>query len=66
MAKAVELLGLRACLTQSTMDSGDGLPALWAAQTTDDCIQVNMLLGTFNVSMIFPVLHGTFANSLDT
>ncbi|KAH7516765.1 hypothetical protein FEM48_Zijuj10G0169500 [Ziziphus jujuba var. spinosa] len=39
MAKAVELLGLRACLTQSTMDTGDGLPASWAAQTTDDCIQ---------------------------
>lgn len=52
MAKAVELLGLRACLTQSTMDTGDGLPASWAAQTTDDCIQVSMPLGTFNVSML--------------
>ncbi|KAF5449289.1 hypothetical protein F2P56_029753 [Juglans regia] len=39
MAKAVELLGLRACLVQSTMDSGEGLPALWANRTTDDCIQ---------------------------
>ncbi|KAF3432355.1 hypothetical protein FNV43_RR27095 [Rhamnella rubrinervis] len=39
MAKAVELLGLRACLTQSTMDSGEGLPELWAARTTADCIQ---------------------------
>lgn len=40
MAKAVELLGLRACLTQSIMDCGEGLPAPWAAITTDDCIQV--------------------------
>lgn len=39
MAKAVELLGLRACLTQSIMDCGEGLPAPWAAITTDDCIQ---------------------------
>ncbi|KAG7018447.1 dadD [Cucurbita argyrosperma subsp. argyrosperma] len=34
-----ELLGLRACLTQSIMDCGEGLPAPWAAVTTDDCIQ---------------------------
>lgn len=40
MAKAVELLGIRACLVQSTMDSGEGLPASWAIRTTDDCIQV--------------------------
>ncbi|XP_044488137.1 5-methylthioadenosine/S-adenosylhomocysteine deaminase-like isoform X1 [Mangifera indica] len=39
MAKAVELLGIRACLVQSTMDSGEGLPASWAIRTTDDCIQ---------------------------
>ncbi|KAH9774133.1 UDP-glucose 6-dehydrogenase 3 [Citrus sinensis] len=39
MAKAVELLGLRACLVQSTMDCGEGLPASWAVRTTDDCIQ---------------------------
>ncbi|KAG2706525.1 hypothetical protein I3760_05G107500 [Carya illinoinensis] len=39
MARAVELLGLRACLVQSTMDSGEGLPALWTTRTTDDCIQ---------------------------
>lgn len=39
MARAVELLGLRACLVQSTMDSGEGLPASWASRTTDDCIQ---------------------------
>lgn len=45
MAKAVELLGLRACLTQSTMDSGDGLPELWAARTTADCIQVSVVVG---------------------
>lgn len=39
MARAVELLGLRACLAQSTMDSGEGLPASWATRTTNDCIQ---------------------------
>ncbi|KAL8224505.1 hypothetical protein R6Q57_019980 [Mikania cordata] len=39
MAKAVELLGLRACLTQSIMDSGDGLPSSWSVRTTDECIQ---------------------------
>ncbi|KAF6137943.1 hypothetical protein GIB67_041816 [Kingdonia uniflora] len=44
MARAVELLGIRACLTQSVMDSGDGLPAKWSAQTTDYCIQVEYAL----------------------
>ncbi|XP_058093055.1 uncharacterized protein LOC131239385 isoform X2 [Magnolia sinica] len=39
MARAVELLGIRACLTQSTMDSGEGLPANWSIHTTDYCIQ---------------------------
>ncbi|GMN49305.1 hypothetical protein TIFTF001_018476 [Ficus carica] len=39
MARAVELLGLRACLVQSTMDAGDGLPPSWALRTTDNCIQ---------------------------
>ncbi|TKY50528.1 5'-deoxyadenosine deaminase [Spatholobus suberectus] len=39
MARAVRLLGLRACLTQSTMDSGHGLPPSWATRTTHDCIQ---------------------------
>lgn len=39
MARAVELLGLRACLTQSIMDTGEGLPASWSTQTTDQCIQ---------------------------
>ncbi|PSR84739.1 5'-deoxyadenosine deaminase [Actinidia chinensis var. chinensis] len=39
MVRAVELLGLRACLTQSIMDSGEGLPASWDLRTTDDCIQ---------------------------
>lgn len=43
MARAVELLGLRACLAQSTMDAGEGLPASWATRTTDDCIQVEFL-----------------------
>uniref|UniRef100_A0A2N9GPH5 Amidohydrolase-related domain-containing protein n=1 Tax=Fagus sylvatica TaxID=28930 RepID=A0A2N9GPH5_FAGSY len=40
MARAVDLLGLRACLTQSTMDAGEGLPASWLTRTTDDCIQM--------------------------
>ncbi|KAM3254814.1 hypothetical protein ACQJBY_048340 [Aegilops geniculata] len=39
MARAVELLGLRACLTKSTMDCGDGLPPNWSSCSTDDCIQ---------------------------
>lgn len=39
MAKAVELLGLRACLAQSIMDSGDGLPSSWGIRTVDECIQ---------------------------
>lgn len=42
MVKAVEQLGLRACLTQSTMDCGDGLPPNWK-YTTDECIQVSFL-----------------------
>ena len=44
MAKAVELLGIRACLTKSTMDSGDGLPANWKASSTDYCIQVIQII----------------------
>ncbi|KAM0919153.1 hypothetical protein ACQ4PT_008394 [Festuca glaucescens] len=40
MARAVELLGLRACLTKSTMDCGDGLPPNWSSCSTDECIQV--------------------------
>lgn len=40
MARAVELLGLRACLAQSIMDSGEGLPAGWRVHTTNSCIQV--------------------------
>lgn len=44
MARAVELLGLRACLTQSIMDSGDGLPEPWANRTAEDCIQVKETL----------------------
>ncbi|KAB2095245.1 hypothetical protein ES319_A01G023500v1 [Gossypium barbadense] len=39
MARAVELLGLRACLTESIMDSGDGLPPSWGIRTTDECLQ---------------------------
>ncbi|KAL0004637.1 hypothetical protein SO802_012198 [Lithocarpus litseifolius] len=40
MARAVELLGLRACLAQSTMDAGEGLPASWVTRTSDECIQL--------------------------
>ncbi|RZC59708.1 hypothetical protein C5167_007012 [Papaver somniferum] len=39
MARAVELLGLRACLVQSTMDCDEGLPEKWGVQSTDYCIQ---------------------------
>uniref|UniRef100_A0A2P2J0J2 Uncharacterized protein C1F8.04c-like isoform X2 n=1 Tax=Rhizophora mucronata TaxID=61149 RepID=A0A2P2J0J2_RHIMU len=39
MARAVTELGLRACLTQSIMDTGEGLPPSWAVRTTNDCIQ---------------------------
>ncbi|KAG6508893.1 hypothetical protein ZIOFF_034275 [Zingiber officinale] len=39
MARAVEELGLRACLAKSSMDTGDGLPANWSACSTDNCIQ---------------------------
>ncbi|KAG0456238.1 hypothetical protein HPP92_024026 [Vanilla planifolia] len=39
MSRAVELLGLRACLTQSTMDSGQGLPKSWSTLSTDYCIR---------------------------
>ncbi|KAL9369755.1 hypothetical protein Peur_040954 [Populus x canadensis] len=44
MARAVEKLGLRACLTESIMDTGEGLPTSWAMRTTDDCIQSQMEL----------------------
>ncbi|XP_016484776.1 uncharacterized protein LOC107805288 [Nicotiana tabacum] len=40
MASAVEVLGLRACLTESIMDWGEGLPASWAARTTEECIKL--------------------------
>ncbi|CAK9270073.1 unnamed protein product [Sphagnum jensenii] len=40
MAHAVQRLGIRACLARSTMDSGEGLPQLWAAETTDSCLQI--------------------------
>ncbi|XP_038704137.1 5-methylthioadenosine/S-adenosylhomocysteine deaminase-like [Tripterygium wilfordii] len=39
MARAIEKLGIRACLAESIMDSGQGLPASWGSRTTDDCIQ---------------------------
>lgn len=45
MARAVEELGLRACLTESIMDTGEGLPTSWAMRTTDDCIQVEDYTG---------------------
>ncbi|XP_073035885.1 uncharacterized protein [Primulina eburnea] len=42
MARAVELLGLRACLAQSVMDAGEGLPASWTERTAEECIQSQM------------------------
>ncbi|KAL3818718.1 hypothetical protein ACJIZ3_004623 [Penstemon smallii] len=39
MARAVELLGIRACLAQSVMDAGEGLPPLWANRTAEEYIQ---------------------------
>ena len=48
MARAVELLGIRACLAESVMDSGEGLPTTWAARSTDDCIQVEHMLLKLN------------------
>lgn len=48
MARAVELLGLRACLAESIMDSGDGLPTTWANRSTDDCIEVEHMLLQLN------------------
>lgn len=47
MARAVELLGLRACLTDSVMDSGDGLPPSWGIRTTDECLQVGLNIFSF-------------------
>ncbi|KAG6554170.1 hypothetical protein Mapa_004086 [Marchantia paleacea] len=46
MAKAVDELGIRACLARSTMDSGVGLPALWAAESTDTCMKVRCIPAT--------------------
>lgn len=43
MARAVEELGIRACLTRSTMDCGEGLPSSWAAETTQSCLQVTLI-----------------------
>ncbi|CAA0826962.1 Unknown protein [Striga hermonthica] len=39
MARAIRQLGIRACLTQSVMDAGEGLPESWAKMTVDECIQ---------------------------
>jgi cytosine/adenosine deaminase-related metal-dependent hydrolase len=52
MARAVQRLGIRACLARSTMDSGEGLPQLWAAETTDSCLQVRDLSWLFHVCNI--------------
>lgn len=53
MARAVELLGIRACLTQSTMDSGEGLPDKWGIHNTDYCIQVKSC--NFFLSVVFEI-----------
>ncbi len=52
MARAVQRLGIRACLARSTMDSGEGLPKLWAAETTDSYLQVRDLSWLFHVCNI--------------
>ncbi|XP_022887676.1 uncharacterized protein LOC111403407 [Olea europaea var. sylvestris] len=39
MARAVQLLGLRACLVESIMDAGEGLPGSWTKRTSEECIQ---------------------------
>ena len=57
MARAVEELGIRACLTRSTMDSGEGLPPAWAAESTEYSLRVerdstNTLLCFFYLSVL--------------
>ncbi|XP_078434811.1 uncharacterized protein LOC144705848 [Wolffia australiana] len=44
MAKAVTVLGIRGCLTKSTMDSGEGLPETWKSFSTEECIQSQLHL----------------------
>lgn len=51
MARAVGKLGIRACLTRSTMDTGDGLPSSWACETTDSCLKAQ--------EELFKEFHGT-------
>ena len=36
MAEAVEKCGLRACLSKSTMDEGEGLPKAWQKTTQEE------------------------------
>ncbi|CAM6087851.1 unnamed protein product [Calypogeia fissa] len=51
MARAIEKLGIRACLARSTMDAGEGLPAKWAAESTETCMKVQEdLFAKFNGS----------------
>eukprot|EP01018_Ginkgo_biloba_P017081 Gb_24872 [translate_table: standard] len=40
MARAVQCLGIRGCLAQSTMDAGHGLPTSWSNNTANSCIQI--------------------------
>ncbi|EPS67458.1 hypothetical protein M569_07316, partial [Genlisea aurea] len=40
MSRAVEMLGIRACLAQSVMDTGEGLPSPWLQRTADEYIQL--------------------------
>eukprot|EP00252_Welwitschia_mirabilis_P007631 TRINITY_DN19212_c0_g1_i1.p1 TRINITY_DN19212_c0_g1~~TRINITY_DN19212_c0_g1_i1.p1 ORF type:complete len:464 (-),score=97.48 TRINITY_DN19212_c0_g1_i1:99-1490(-) len=42
MAKAVKSLGIRGCLAQSVMDSGQGLPTLWAKSSAESSIQLQL------------------------
>lgn len=39
MAREVESLGLHACLAQSIMDFGEGLPTYWVVRIAQECMQ---------------------------
>lgn len=55
MARAIEELGIRACLARSTMDAGEGLPAKWAVETTETCIKV---LDSFRILCVSDIYMG--------
>nr|ADE77446.1 unknown [Picea sitchensis] len=51
IARAVECLGIRGCLAQSTMDAGEGLPSSWEKETAKSSIQIQ--------EELYKNLHGT-------